>query len=140
MTGQRFYSNRVVETHGERTAAHERLELLIGIWSVEKETTWPVLGQRSRRGGSVWLPARSGRQVWGGRFLTDTTSGEFGGQPYFGVGVLGFSVIDDRYEWNTVDGANAMMMTYRETPKPVRTRSSRCRVSSPMPVGCIPTS
>jgi hypothetical protein len=105
-----------VETNGERTACHDRLQSLVGDWTVKKENylAGPRPDEPVRGSGLVarkeWTPGL------GVRFLTDTTWGKFGGQPYFRVGVIGFSIIDHRYEWNTVDGANAMMMTYKGDP------------------------
>ena len=105
--------NPVVETHGERVAAHERLGDLVGVWDVEKLNylVGPTPDQPARSVGMVahkrWLPGA------GRRFVEDRTSGEFGGEPYFRHGLLGYSIIDDWYEWNTVDGANANMMTYK---------------------------
>ncbi|MEQ3553545.1 DUF1579 family protein [Pseudonocardia nematodicida] len=54
--------------------------------------------------------------VAGDRFLVDTTTGQLAGAPYYRMGVLGYSNVDDRYEWNTVDGINATMMTYKGAP------------------------
>jgi Protein of unknown function (DUF1579) len=107
------HEDQVVETCGERTAAHERLDGLVGVWDVEKLNylVGPAPGQPARSAG---MTAHNRRMPGGGRrFLEDRTSGEFGGEPYFRHGVLGYSIIDDRYEWNTVDGANPHMMTYK---------------------------
>jgi len=54
------------------------------------------------------------RKCWiaGKRFIQDLTQGTLGGNPYFRVGMLGYSNMDRRYEWNTVDGINTNMMTY----------------------------
>lgn len=55
------------------------------------------------------------RRIWvgDGRFLRDVTEGSFAGSPYYREGLLGFSNVDQRYEWVTVDGSNANMMIYR---------------------------
>ena len=44
--------------------------------------------------------------------LKDVTTGTFGGA-YYRLGVLSYSPIDNRYEWNTVDNFNPMMMAYK---------------------------
>lgn len=45
--------------------------------------------------------------------MRDITQGTVGGSPYYRFGILSFSTMDRRYEWNTVDGLNANMMTYK---------------------------
>jgi Protein of unknown function (DUF1579) len=55
------------------------------------------------------------RREWvgGGRFLHDVTEGTFAGSSYYREGLLGFSNVDQRFEWVTVDATNANMMIYR---------------------------
>lgn len=92
---------------------HKRLEALVGEWKVEKKTFMA--------GGSLEKPLESKglicRREWiegtGNRFLRDETKGTVGGNPYYRLGILGYSTIDKRYEWNTVDALNSMMMTYK---------------------------
>jgi hypothetical protein len=38
------------------------------------------------------------------------------GAPYWRLGLLGYSTMDERYEWVTIDAANANMMIYRGEP------------------------
>ena len=45
--------------------------------------------------------------------MRDVTQGTFGGNPYYRLGILSYSTMDKRYEWNTVDALNANMMTYK---------------------------
>jgi hypothetical protein len=58
------------------------------------------------------------RREWvaGGRYLHDVTEGTLAGAPYYREGLLGYSNIDARYEWVTVDTANTMMMIYVGEP------------------------
>lgn len=42
----------------------------------------------------------------------DVTEGTIGGGQYWRMGLLGYSNIDKRYEWITVDGFNTNMMIY----------------------------
>jgi hypothetical protein len=55
------------------------------------------------------------RRTWVGdrRYLHDVTEGTLAGSHYYREGLLGFSNVDQRYEWVTVDAANANMMIYR---------------------------
>jgi hypothetical protein len=55
------------------------------------------------------------RREWvaGGRFLHDVSEGNFAGSRYYREGLLGFSNVDQRFEWVTVDATNANMMIYR---------------------------
>jgi hypothetical protein len=55
--------------------------------------------------------------VAGGRYLRDVTEGTIAGGPYWRMGLLGYSNMDDRYEWVTIDGFNAGMMIYLGAPK-----------------------
>jgi len=45
--------------------------------------------------------------------MRDITQGTFGGNPYYRLGILSYSTMDQRYEWNTVDALNSNMMTYK---------------------------
>jgi hypothetical protein len=89
--------------------AHTVLETLAGTWRVEKSTFIA--------GGTAGQPLRGALEahrtiIAGGRFLQDVTEGEMGGQPYYRMGLLGYSNEDRRYEWVTADGLNANMMIY----------------------------
>ena len=54
------------------------------------------------------------RREWvgGGRFIEDTTEGTLLGAPMWRRGWLGYSSMDRRYEWVTIDSVNTTMMTY----------------------------
>jgi hypothetical protein len=54
------------------------------------------------------------RREWvaGGRYLEDLTEGTMAGGPYWRKGWLGYSNMDQRYEWVTIDGTNSNMMSY----------------------------
>ena len=92
---------------------HKRLESLVGEWAVEK-TIYIA-------GGSADKPLVSRdlvcRRNWimetGNRYLQDVTQGMLNGNPYYRLGILGYSTMDKRYEWNTIDALNANMMTYK---------------------------
>lgn len=92
------------------SAGHAALAPLEGNWRVE-HSVYIVLGTRDR-------PAVSNdticRREWvsDGRYLRDVTEGRIAGQPYYRQGLLGYSNMDQRYEWVTID-MNTMMMIYR---------------------------
>ena len=50
--------------------------------------------------------------VGDGRFIEDTTEGTLMGAPLWRRGWLGYSNMDQRYEWITIDSVNTTMMTY----------------------------
>lgn len=92
---------------------HQRLDALVGAWDVEKKLfivggtpEKPIVssGMVARR---EWIPEA------GHRHLRDVTQGTLGGNPYYRLGILSYSTMDKRYEWNTVDAVNTMMMTYK---------------------------
>jgi hypothetical protein len=65
-------------------------------------------------------PARSSditaERKWIGnsaKHLLDITKGTLANSPYYRLGVLGFSNVDNVYEWSTFDGLNANMMLYK---------------------------
>ena len=62
----------------------------------------------------------------GDKHMRDVTQGTFGGNPYYRLGILSYSTMDRRYEWNTVDALNANMMTYKgaKVARPLRATSS----------------
>lgn len=92
---------------------HQRLQALAGTWSVKKYIYMaggtpdkPLVGTLNCR--RTWIA--------GGRFLQDIMAGPMAALPggqYYRMGVLGYSGIDKRYEWNTVDAFNSNMMTYK---------------------------
>ena len=92
---------------------HDRLNALLGKWQVEMAIYIA--------GGSPERPVISRdltcRREWiaetGNRYLRDVTEGSVGGNRYYRMGLLGYSTMDKRYEWVTVDALNANMMIYR---------------------------
>ncbi|MEP6900377.1 MAG: DUF1579 family protein [Actinomycetota bacterium] len=92
---------------------HQRLNSLIGEWNVEN-TIYIA-------GGTPEKPIISSdltcRRSWisetGNKFIKDVTEGTLNGNPYYRFGILGYSTMDKRFEWNTVDALNSMMMTYK---------------------------
>lgn len=87
---------------------------LAGDWNVDKQIFIAI--------GSPAHPATStgvvSHRTWvgGGKHLMDVTEGKVGGEPYYRLGVLGFSNVDHRYEWVTFDALNANQMLYYSPP------------------------
>ena len=96
---------------GQPGEGHALLRALAGNWRVEK-SLYIAIGSRERPATSRELVARR-RLIAGGRYLQDITEGPIAGGAYYRMGLLGFSTMDRRYEWVTVDGTNANMMIYR---------------------------
>ncbi|WP_051338041.1 DUF1579 family protein [Streptomyces flavidovirens] len=94
--------------------AHRYLDPLVGTWKATK-TNW-LLGEG---GKPVVSHDMTVKVRWikktGGRFLSEETRGTLAGRPYFRLGVLGHSNIDERYEWTTFDSVTPTTMTYRGT-------------------------
>ncbi|QFZ21675.1 DUF1579 family protein [Saccharothrix syringae] len=95
---------------------HRRLDALVGEWTVDKRT-YIALGTPDNP--KVWV----GESRWrwldetGGRFLREDLTGDMGGGPYYRLGVMGYSTMDGRYEWNTLDNVVSTMMTYKGAPQ-----------------------
>ncbi|WP_309110607.1 DUF1579 family protein [Saccharothrix sp.] len=91
---------------------HRRLDALVGEWTVDKKT-YIALG--TLHTPKIWVA----KSVWkwlddtGGRFIREELTGELAGGPYYRLGILGYSGMDDRYEWNTLDNLVSTMMTYK---------------------------
>lgn len=92
---------------------HARLNALVGDWTADKSTFVAD--------GTPEAPLRGkdlvSRWHWisetGGNFLQEEVAGTLSGKPYYRMGLLGYSPLDDRYEWTTVDSVTPMTMTYR---------------------------
>lgn len=98
---------------------HHTLQALAGRWQVEMG----VYGVAGRDPAAKPLTSRAMTTVreWigDGRYLQDTTEGEVGDQRYWRRGWLGYSTMDQAYEWVTVDATNANMMIYASARMPV---------------------
>jgi Protein of unknown function (DUF1579) len=100
---------------GEPGPEHHRLDALAGEWRAEGK--WMIAG------GTPEKPVRTDNlrtvRTWvaDGRFLQDVTKGTLGGKTYWRMGLLGFSTMDRRYEWVTVDALNSMLMIYQGEPR-----------------------
>lgn len=96
---------------------HEALQPLVGRWRVRYE----VYGTLGRRGDEPPIVSEdvTTRREWigGGRFIEDTTEGTLMGAPMWRRGWLGYSNIDQRFEWVTIDSVNPTMMIYLGSPR-----------------------
>ena len=101
---------------GLPSAGHAALEPLVGLWRVHFE----IHGSLGRSPDEPPLVSDDifCRREWvaGGRYIEDTTEGTVEGGPYWRRGWLGYSNMDLRYEWVTVDATNSTMMTYVGEP------------------------
>jgi hypothetical protein len=93
---------------------HALLAPLEGTWRVEK-SFFAVIGTPDNPVVSRDIISR---RTWvaGGRYLRDETEGTIAGAPYWRLGLLGYSTMDERYEWVTIDATNANMMIYLGVP------------------------
>ncbi len=89
---------------------HAALEPLVGDWNVDKQI-FIAIGTPEKPATSTGVVAHR-KWVGGGKHLMDLTEGKVGGEPYYRLGVMGFSNVDHRYEWVTFDALNANQMLY----------------------------
>jgi hypothetical protein len=95
---------------------HARLEPLIGTFKQHK-MIYGTLGRDPNAPPLISDDVRTTRQwVAGGRYIEDLTEGTIQGQPYWRKGWLGYSGMDDRYEWVTIDAVNTTLMSYAGQP------------------------
>src|SRR4051812_42229513 len=82
-------------------AGHAALEPLIGTWHVQF-SLYATLGRGVDEPPIVSDDITCRRQwVAGGRYIEDATEGTVAGEPYWRKGWLGYSNMDERYEWVT---------------------------------------
>jgi hypothetical protein len=95
---------------------HARLEPLVGTFKQHK-MIYGTLGRDPSAPPLVSDSVTTIRQwVAGGRFLEDASEGTIDGQPYWRKGWLGYSAMDKRFEWVTIDAVNTTMMFYVGEP------------------------
>jgi hypothetical protein len=95
---------------------HEALQPLVGRWRVRYEV-YGTLGRRDDEPPIVSEDVTTRREWIGeGRFIEDTTEGTLMGAALWRRGWLGYSNMDRRYEWITIDSVNPTMMIYLGAP------------------------
>jgi quinol monooxygenase YgiN len=101
---------------GLPSEGHAALEPLIGTWRVQK-SVFGTMGRSPDLPPIVSDEITTTREwVAGGRYIQDTTTGSVDGQPYWRRGWLGYSNMNRRYEWVTIDSLNTTMMIYLGKP------------------------
>jgi hypothetical protein len=91
---------------------HAKLNALIGTWRVHK-SIYGTMG-RSPDLPPIVSNDITTRRDWvaDGHYIEDLTEGKVDGKPYWRKGWLGYSIMDRRYEWVTIDSLNTTMMRY----------------------------
>jgi len=91
---------------------HAALKPLIGTWRVHK-SIYGTMG-RSPDLPPIISNEITTRREWvaDGHYIEDLTEGTVDGKPYWRKGWLGYSIMDRRYEWVTIDSLNTTMMRY----------------------------
>jgi hypothetical protein len=91
---------------------HAVLAPLVGTWRVQM-SFYGTLGRKPDQPPLVTNDLVSRRQwVAGGRYIEDTMEGTLDGKPVWRKGWLGYSTMDERYEWVTIDPVNTTMMYF----------------------------
>jgi hypothetical protein len=95
---------------------HAALQPLIGKWRVHMEIH-ATFG-RSPSDPPIVADDLNCERTWvaDGRYIDDLTTGAAAGGKYWRKGWLGYSAMDDRYEWATIDAVNTTMMVYAAAP------------------------
>jgi hypothetical protein len=99
-------------TRGLPGPGHRTLEPLIGKWRVHmyihgtfgRDPNAPPIESNDLTCVREWVAS--------GRYIEDTTKGTAAGGEYWRRGWLGYSNMDQRYEWVTIDAVNSTMMRY----------------------------
>src|SRR6266852_3193386 len=91
---------------------HAALKPLIATWRVHK-SIYGTVGRSPDLPPVVSTDITTNRQwVADGHYVEDLTDGTLNGQPYWRKGWLGYSIMDRRYEWVTIDPLHTTMMIY----------------------------
>ncbi len=91
---------------------HAALEPLIGNWRVHK-SIFGTMGRSPDMPPIITEDITTRRQwVADGHYMEDLTEGTIDGKKYWRKGWLGYSIMDRRYEWVTIDPLNTTMMVY----------------------------
>ena len=101
---------------GNPGLGHAALKPLIGTWRVHK-SIYGTMG-RSPNVPPIISDDITARREWvaDGHYVEDLTQGTVEGKPYWRKGWLGYSNMDHRYEWVTIDSLNTTMMRYLGKP------------------------
>jgi hypothetical protein len=95
---------------------HAALKPLIGTWRIHKS----IYGTMGRNPGlpPIISDDITARRDWvaDGHYIEDLTEGTVAGKRYWRKGWLGYSIMDRRYEWVTIDSLNTTMMRYLGKP------------------------
>ncbi|HET8563844.1 MAG TPA: DUF1579 family protein [Candidatus Binatia bacterium] len=96
---------------------HAALESLIGTWRQHKTIYGGTMG-RGLDAPPIVSEDITTRREWVAdrHYLEDLTEGTIEGKPYWRKGWLGYSIMDRRYEWVTIDSLNTTMMRYLGKP------------------------
>ena len=96
---------------------HRALDQLIGTWNVQL-SMYGTIGRDPNAPPIVSNDVICRREwVAGGRYIEDMTEGTMGeGGRYWRKGWLGYSNMDRRHEWITIDAVNSNMMYYAGKP------------------------
>ena len=92
---------------------HAALKPLVGTWNVQI-TFYGTFGRDPKLPPIVADGLKCSREwVAEGRYIEDLTEGTVAGAgTYWRKGWLGYSTMDRRYEWVTIDNTNSTMMSY----------------------------
>jgi quinol monooxygenase YgiN len=96
---------------------HAALEPLIGTWRQHKTIYGGTMG-RGLDAPPIVSEDITTRREWVAdrHYMEDLTEGKIEGKPYWRKGWLGYSIMDRRYEWVTIDSLNTTMMRYLGKP------------------------
>ena len=101
---------RAWQQRGQAGPGQAALDRLVGSWKVEL-SVYATMGRSPDLPPIVSNDIRTNR-AWTANhyYVEDMTEGTFAGQPYFRKGWLGYSNIDERYEWVTIAPLVPMMI------------------------------
>jgi hypothetical protein len=89
---------------------HKRLEMMVGNWKMDGKS-WMTPAMEP----SMWDGVSEKKMVLGGRYLHETVSSQMMGQPFDGIGVLGYDNVQGKYLWHWIDDMGTGMMISKGT-------------------------
>jgi hypothetical protein len=90
---------------------HQKLKGMVGKWAVHSKMFMGPKVMESDATAEV-------KSIMGDRFFVEEVTGQFMGQPWSGMGLIGFDNHKQKFEWTWIDAAGTEMMHSEGTADP----------------------
>lgn len=84
---------------------HARLKAMVGTWKMAGKS-WMTPAMEP----ALWDGVSKKKMILGGRFLHEEISSEMMGQPFTGIGIVGYDNLQGKYQWIWMDDMSTGLM------------------------------